>query len=98
LILTIPANMTARVEVPLRGDRSAVTVDGRRIPFETIAGFAVFENVGSGTHVFRTAPPSRSPVASAVSQSFQMHSQPHSERATPGEEKRRCPASTDESS
>jgi alpha-L-rhamnosidase len=87
LILTIPANMTARVEVPLPERQGAVTVDGRRIPFETVAGFAVFENVGSGTRVFRTVSPSGSaatlttadPLISAGTET------PH---VTSGEEKR----------
>ena len=54
LKLSIPANMEARVEVPLPGGRGEVTVDGRRVSFRPAAGFAVFERVGSGQHVFRT--------------------------------------------
>lgn len=54
LKLSLPANMSARVEVPLPGGRGAVTVDGRRVPFEIVAGFAVLERVGAGSHVFRT--------------------------------------------
>ncbi len=66
LILTLPANMRARVEIPLPDGEGEVTLDGRRIPFEVAAGFAVFESVGSGTHVFRSTPGSAAAAASTA--------------------------------
>jgi len=57
LALTLPANVTARVEVPLPGGRGEVLVDGEPLPFERIAGHAVFDEVGSGSHHFRTTEP-----------------------------------------
>ena len=56
LKLSIPANMTARVEVPLPNGHADATMDARRVPFEIVGGYAVFESVGSGSHVFRTVP------------------------------------------
>lgn len=54
LEVTIPANMTARVEIPLPGGKGGVTQDGTQIQATAVDGFAVIENVGSGTHRFVT--------------------------------------------
>lgn len=54
LALSLPVNMAARVEIPLPGGKGEVLVDGERLPFERIAGCAVFEEIGSGSHRFRT--------------------------------------------
>lgn len=54
LKLTIPANMTAHVEIPLPGGTGGITVDGKAVEAETQNGFAVIDDVGSGTHVFQT--------------------------------------------
>ena len=54
LELSIPVNMTARVEIPLPGGKGVVTRDGKRIDVPVVDGFAVIDNVGPGTHVFRS--------------------------------------------
>lgn len=54
LTISIPANMTARVEVPLPEGIGEITVDGRSVKSNKVNGFAVIDNVGSGRHQFRT--------------------------------------------
>jgi len=54
LTVSIPVNMTARVEVPLPGGKGDVTVNGKAVRSTRAGGFAVIENVASGTHCFRT--------------------------------------------
>jgi len=53
LQVTLPVNMTAKVELPLPSDEYGMTVDGEAVrPRVVVDGYAVFEKVGSGTHVF----------------------------------------------
>jgi len=54
LTVTIPANMTARVEVPLPEGIGEITMDGKPVESNKVNGFAVIDNVGSGPHQFRT--------------------------------------------
>jgi hypothetical protein len=54
LKLTIPANMSARVEIPLPGGAGEITVDGKGVTAKKAKGFAILDAVGSGTHVFKT--------------------------------------------
>jgi hypothetical protein len=54
LHVSLPVNMTARVEIPLPGGEGGVTLDGKPIQAQVINGDAVIEDVGSGTHTFRT--------------------------------------------
>ena len=48
--LTIPANSTAQVFLPLFSKRQKVTLDGRPIPFTLQGQYVVIETVGSGNH------------------------------------------------
>jgi hypothetical protein len=53
LEVTLPANTSARVALPLGTRRaSSVWVDGRRVTARTEGGFAVVDPVGAGVHVF----------------------------------------------
>ncbi len=54
LEVSIPVNMTARVEIPLPAGRGGVTRDGKPIQAEIVDGYAVVDQIGSGTHTFRT--------------------------------------------
>jgi len=54
LDLSIPVNMTARVEVPLPEGRGAIEMDGKTAKSKTVNGYAVIEDVGSGRHRFCT--------------------------------------------
>jgi alpha-L-rhamnosidase len=54
LELSIPVNMTARVEIPLPGGKGEITLDDKAVPSKKVRGFALVENVGSGIHTFRT--------------------------------------------
>jgi alpha-L-rhamnosidase len=54
LTVSFPVNMTARVEVPLPGGEGGITVDGEAAKSRTVGGYAVVEDIGSGTHRFRT--------------------------------------------
>lgn len=54
LTVSIPANMIARIEVPLPEGKGEITADGRSVKSNKVNGFAVIDNVGSGTHQFRT--------------------------------------------
>lgn len=54
LEVSIPVNMTARVEIPLPGGQGEVTRDGKPVQAQVINGAAVLEGVGSGPHTFRT--------------------------------------------
>jgi hypothetical protein len=54
LNLSVPVNMTARVEIPLPGGDGGVTLNGKLIQAKVINGYAVVEDVGSGMHQFRT--------------------------------------------
>jgi hypothetical protein len=60
LDLELPANMTARVEIPLPGDGEGITVDGRPVRARAEQGFAVVDDVGSGRHTFATVEPVKS--------------------------------------
>jgi len=53
LEVTLPANTTARVALPLGTRRApSVWMDGRRVTARTEGGFAVVDPVGAGAHVF----------------------------------------------
>ena len=54
LTLSIPANMTARVEIPLPAGQGELLMNGKKVKSTKVNGFAVIEAVGSGTHRFRT--------------------------------------------
>lgn len=54
LEVSIPVNMTARVEIPLPDGEGGVTLDGKPIGANVLDGYAVIEDVGSGAHQFRT--------------------------------------------
>jgi hypothetical protein len=54
LNVSIPVNMTARVEIPLPGGEGGVTLDGKSVEAPVINGYAVVDNLASGTHQFRT--------------------------------------------
>ncbi len=54
LDVSIPVNMTARIEVPLPGGEGSVTLDGKPVAAKAVGGYAVIEDVGSGMHRFRT--------------------------------------------
>lgn len=54
LTLSIPANMTARVEIPLPAGQGELLMNGKNVKSTKRNGFAVIETVGSGTHHFRT--------------------------------------------
>jgi len=60
LKVSIPVNMTARVEVPVAsGDSSedfSVTLDGKPVRAKIVDGYAVIDDVGSGTHAFTVSP------------------------------------------
>jgi hypothetical protein len=52
LEVSLPANTTARVALPLGSRRAArVLLDGRPVPARRERGFAVVETVGAGRHV-----------------------------------------------
>ena len=52
LTVSIPANMTARVEIPLPDGMGEMTVDGKAVKTSKINGFAVIDDVGSGIYTF----------------------------------------------
>ncbi len=53
LTVAIPANTTATVYVPLGGaNTDRTTVDGNEVKTETVDGYLVYENIGSGEHMF----------------------------------------------
>jgi hypothetical protein len=54
LTVSIPANMIARVEVPLPEGKGEITAHGGSVKSNKVNGFAVIDDVGSGTHQFRT--------------------------------------------
>jgi rhamnogalacturonyl hydrolase YesR len=54
LTLSIPANMTARVEIPLPAGQGELLMNGKTVKSTKRNGFAVIDNVVSGTHRFRT--------------------------------------------
>jgi hypothetical protein len=54
LDVSIPVNMTARIEVPLPDGEGGVTLDGKPIQVKVRNGYAVIEDVGSGAHALRT--------------------------------------------
>jgi hypothetical protein len=54
LTLSIPANMTARVEIPLPAGQGEFLMNGKKVNSIKRNGFAVVETVGAGTHHFRT--------------------------------------------
>ncbi len=54
LTVSIPANMTARVEISLPDAKGDLTLDGKPVKSSKVKGFEVVENVSSGSHQFRT--------------------------------------------
>ncbi|MCF7731466.1 MAG: hypothetical protein K9N23_07255 [Akkermansiaceae bacterium] len=54
LDVSIPVNMSARVEIPLPGGTGGVTLDGKPVQAKIINGYAIVDEVGSGTHSFRS--------------------------------------------
>jgi alpha-L-rhamnosidase len=55
LNMSIPVNMTARVEIPLPGGEGGITLDGKPVQARIAGGYAVVDEVGSGTHIFKTS-------------------------------------------
>ena len=53
--VTIPVNMTARVEIPLPGGEGSLTLDGEPVRARTVKGFAVVDGIASGNHTFKTS-------------------------------------------
>lgn len=52
--LTIPVNMTSRVEIPLPNGEGDITVNGKVVSTKKLKDFAVIDNIGSDTRTFRT--------------------------------------------
>jgi len=59
LTVTIPVNMRARVEIPLAGGQGDVTHNAKKVQAKIVDGYAVIDEVGSGTHTFSATASSR---------------------------------------
>jgi hypothetical protein len=57
LNVSIPVNMSARIEIPLPGGEGGVTLNDKPVRAKTINGYAIIDQVGSGTHTFKTSVP-----------------------------------------
>lgn len=57
LEIELPANMTARVEIPLPDTQNEIIVDSKKTRASVVNGFAVVDNLASGKHLFKTVLP-----------------------------------------
>jgi alpha-L-rhamnosidase len=52
--ITIPANTTAQIHLPIKGKKHQVWEGDKKVKFHIVGQWVLLDNVGSGEHHFRT--------------------------------------------